>query len=58
MTDYIIKNACVYDPANKVAGEIRDIYVVDGKIAEEPSANAEVIDAAGCLLSYLYFVSV
>ena len=49
MTDYIIKNACVYDPANKVAGEIRDIYVVDGKIAEEPSANAEVIDAAGCL---------
>lgn len=47
MTDYIIKNACVYDPANKVAGEIRDIYVVDGKIAEEPSANAEVIDAAG-----------
>ena len=32
MTDYIIKNACVYDPANNVAGEIRDIFVVDGKI--------------------------
>ena len=30
----------VYDPANKVSGEIRDIYVEDGKIvAPKPNAR-------------------
>ena len=27
----------VYDPANKVSGEVRDIYVEDGKIVAEPA---------------------
>ncbi len=32
----------VYDPAHKVSGEIRDIYVRDGKIvAPEPNARAD-----------------
>ena len=30
----------VYDPANKVSGEVRDIYVEDGKIVA-PSPNAK-----------------
>jgi len=32
----------VYDPANKVSGEVRDIYVEDGKIvAAKPSAKPD-----------------
>ncbi|MEX1060794.1 MAG: formylmethanofuran dehydrogenase subunit A [Methyloceanibacter sp.] len=32
----------VYDPANKVSGEVRDIYVEDGKIvAAKPNARAD-----------------
>ena len=32
----------VYDPANKVSGEVRDIYVEDGKIvAPKPNARAD-----------------
>ena len=32
----------IYDPANKVSGEIRDIYVEDGKIvAPKPNARAD-----------------
>jgi len=26
----------IYDPANKVSGEVRDIYVEDGKIVAPP----------------------
>jgi len=48
-----IINGQVYDPANGVRGEVKDIYIEDGKIIEEPSfphnnADIEVIDAAGC----------
>lgn len=49
MTNYIIKNAYVIDPVNKVSGEIRDIYITDGKIAEQPAKDAAVIDAERCL---------
>ena len=32
----------IYDPANKVSGEVRDIYVEDGKIvAAKPNARAD-----------------
>ena len=32
----------VYDPANKVSGEVRDIYVEDGKIvAARPNARVD-----------------
>lgn len=50
MTDYFLKNACVIDPANKISREIMDIAVVNGRIAEEPSKTAEVIDCAGMLV--------
>ncbi|MGH6832502.1 MAG: formylmethanofuran dehydrogenase subunit A, partial [Methyloceanibacter sp.] len=32
----------IYDPANKVSGQVRDIYVEDGKIvAAKPNARAD-----------------
>jgi len=36
----------VVDPANGV-DEVRDVFVVDGKIVATPAADAETIDAAG-----------
>ena len=30
----------IYDPANKVSGEVRDIYVEDGKIVSAPADGA------------------
>jgi len=31
----------VYDPANKVSGEVRDIYVLDGKIVAKPAGKPD-----------------
>jgi len=45
--EYIIKNGIVYDPLNGINGEKMDICVKDGKIVEEVSSNAKVIDASG-----------
>lgn len=47
--DYIINNAYVVDPINKISGEIRDIFVSNGRITDEEPKGAEVIDAGGCL---------
>jgi dihydroorotase len=46
----VIKNGRVIDPANDV-DEVRDVVVVDGKIASAPAAGAEVIDATGKLVT-------
>lgn len=48
----IIRNGRVIDPKNEV-DEIRDVYIVDGKIADAPAdiGDAEVIDAAGCIVA-------
>lgn len=44
-----IVNGCVYDPENGVNGEVRDIWIRDGRIAnDEPASAATTIDAAGC----------
>jgi len=43
--EYIIKNGTVYDPTNKVAGEKKDIMFKDGKIVDNVSSNAKVINA-------------
>jgi len=42
----------VYDPANKVSGEVRDIYVEDGKIVAAPADGrvAETNDVKGCVV--------
>jgi dihydroorotase len=42
----IIKNGRVIDPANGV-DKVRDVFVVDGKIASNAAKDAEVIDATG-----------
>ena len=46
MNSLVIKNGRVIDPANGV-DEVRDIFVVDGKIASTAAMDAEVIDATG-----------
>lgn len=42
--EYILKNGIVYDPANKIAGEKKDVMFKDGKIVENVSSDAKVID--------------
>ncbi len=47
-----ISNGRVYDPINKIDGEVREIYVQDGKIVAELPANASArhIDAQGMVV--------
>ena len=46
MASLIIKNGIVYDPANGIDGEKKDIFVKDGKIVENvDEKKAEIIDA-------------
>jgi formylmethanofuran dehydrogenase subunit A len=46
-----IRGGKVYDPANGVDGDIRDIGVRDGRIvALDPAEPAEDIDASGCVV--------
>ncbi|PKP54574.1 MAG: formylmethanofuran dehydrogenase subunit A [Candidatus Altiarchaeales archaeon HGW-Altiarchaeales-3] len=49
MTSLIIKNGFVYDPLNKINGEIMDISIENGKVVEKISdeRTAKVIDARG-----------
>ena len=49
MTDILLKNAWVIDPINNIRGEIMDIPIKDGKIAESVGADAGVIDLKGQL---------
>jgi dihydroorotase len=46
----VIKNGRVIDPANDV-DEVRDVFVVDGKIAAAAAKDAEVIDADGRIVT-------
>ncbi len=48
MKNIHIKNGYVYDPANNIHGEKKDIYIVDGKIAEKTDERkTKTIDATG-----------
>jgi len=48
MTDLIIKNGFVYDPANGINGEKMDIAIKDGKIVSKVNEHkAKTIDATG-----------
>lgn len=52
MSDLLIRNGRVIDPANKV-DEVRDVFVTDGKIASSPKlpiAGVETIDAKGLVV--------
>jgi len=42
--EYILKNGIVYDPANKVEGEKKDVMFKDGKIVDSVSSDAKVLD--------------
>ncbi len=45
-----IVNGRVYDPANNVDGEVRDICIQDGKIVESVPPDAKRIDAQGMVV--------
>jgi len=47
-----IINGEVYDPQNGINGEVRDIWIEDGKIVSAPPVreDAEIIDAAGLVV--------
>ena len=40
----------VYDPANGIAGEVRDVCVQDGRIVDDVPAHARSIDARGMVV--------
>ena len=50
MKELIIKNGFVYDPLNKIDGQVMDICIRDDKIVESVSDKAEVIDATGMVV--------
>ena len=54
-TDYLkIAGGTVYDPANGVDGEVRDIWIAGGKVVEPPGdpddPPSRVIDASGLVV--------
>jgi formylmethanofuran dehydrogenase subunit A len=51
MVELLIKNGFVYDPLNKINGEIMDVAVRDGKIVEKVDGNrVKKIDARGMMV--------
>ncbi|MFQ6074474.1 MAG: amidohydrolase family protein, partial [Candidatus Bathyarchaeia archaeon] len=51
MAELLIKNGFVYDPINKIDGEIMDIAMKDGKIVEKVEGNSvKVVDASGMIV--------
>ncbi len=42
--EYILKNGIVYDPTNEINGEKKDVMYRDGKIVDNVSDSAKVID--------------
>ena len=49
MSELLIRNAFVIDPLNGINGEIMDIAIRDGRIVEEVSDGADIINADRCL---------
>ena len=49
MSELLIRNACVIDPLRGVNAETMDIAIRDGRIVEDVSGAAEVIDVHGAL---------
>ncbi|MHA2066841.1 MAG: formylmethanofuran dehydrogenase subunit A [Candidatus Thorarchaeota archaeon] len=45
--DIILKNGRVYDPKNKIDGEIMDVSISDGKIVDKVNGKAKEIDLKG-----------
>jgi len=49
-TSLRIINGKVYDPANNIDGEVREIFVQDGRIVADAPADARTIDARGMVI--------
>ena len=49
-TSLRIINGKVYDPANNIDGEVREIFVQDGRIVADAPADACTIDARGMVI--------
>lgn len=49
----VIKNGKVYDPLNGIEGEVKDIYIRNGKIIDRPGEDDtfEIIDATGKIVA-------
>ena len=45
-----IANGFVYDPANNINGDVRDIFINDGRIVATAPADARTIDARGMVV--------
>ncbi|MHA2423661.1 MAG: formylmethanofuran dehydrogenase subunit A [Candidatus Thorarchaeota archaeon] len=45
--EIILTNGIVYDPANGIDGEVKDICIADGKIVDKVSEKAKKIDVSG-----------
>ncbi len=50
MSEFVISGGRVYDPANGINGEVRDVCVRDGKIAVSVAASALKINVAGMVV--------
>ena len=45
-----ISGGSVYDPANGINGDVRDIFITDGRIVATAPADAKTIDARGMVV--------
>src|SRR5687768_14835114 len=50
MTQLRIAGGTVYDPANGIEGEVRDVCIDDGRIVASVAAGALAIDARGMVV--------
>jgi dihydroorotase len=50
MSAIVIRNGRIIDPANN-RDEVADLFLVDGKISNQPSSECEVVDATGLIVS-------
>jgi formylmethanofuran dehydrogenase subunit A len=50
MTQLRIAGGAVYDPANGVSGEVRDVCIDGGRIVDSVPASARRVDAAGMIV--------
>ncbi|MCA9080145.1 MAG: formylmethanofuran dehydrogenase subunit A [Planctomycetaceae bacterium] len=54
MTRLLLRNGTIYDPANNIDGEVRDLWVEDGRVIEtptDPAARADrTLDVTGMVV--------
>src|SRR5215831_21171744 len=50
MTVLRIAGGAVYDPANGIDGDVRDVCISDGRVVDDVPAGATTIDARGMVV--------